>query len=188
MNGYLLAEANRDALDAHNPELVVTTTRKVGQAEYVSYDFNVSEEHRRLDTVLTGPALATLTVRAVSVALYGREDDELIRRVRSALRYNSKYQKTMLNGKAVIARKDGTLFVTVTADDYGDLVETNAAEAVDRMRRSVAQGTKRLRADFAAAVDKVPELHDRLGDTAATAKAALGSFFDRQLSLLDFND
>jgi hypothetical protein len=184
VNQYLLAESNRDAITGHNPDLLVTTTRQVGQASYVSYDFNREEEFRQLDTLLSGTDAGTLNVKKIAAQVYGHDEDLLARRVRSSLRYDSPYQRTMTNGRAVIANDDGTLRITGNPDEYADLVEENAARQVSRMSKYVDSSTRRLDRNFTSAGTKVPEVAERLADTRGEVRSVLSSVFTRNLELL----
>jgi hypothetical protein len=188
MNQYLLADGNREAVQTHNENLVVTTTKQVGQASYVSHDFNREEEFRQLDRHLSIDDPTSLTVANITTSVYGADDDALRRRVRSSLRYGSGYQKTLRNGRAVIAKADGTLRITASPDEFGDLVEENTAAEVASLAKSVQRRTAQLNRKLAAAIDKVPELHDRLADTRREASTSLGSLFSRQLELLSGAD
>jgi hypothetical protein len=179
---YLLADENREAIQAHNEMLVITTIKQTGRASFVTHDFNREEEFRQLDA-LVGEA-DTLTVQAIAKMVYGTDDDPLKSRVRSHLKYGSAYQKTLRNGTAVLARQDGSLRVTRTAQQFGDLVEENTAQEVARVGKSVRQAAARLNRNIAGAVDKVPELAERLGQTRQDARSSLSTIFSRQLELL----
>lgn len=188
MNQYLMAEENREAIQSHNENLVITTIKTVGRASMTSHDFNRVEEHKQLDVILAGTEAERLTVRGVAERLYGDDDDALSGRVRSMLRYGAPYQKTLTNGRAVIARQDGTLRVTGTVEEYGDLVEENTAREVARLNKTVRQGAVRLNKNLAAAADKVPELRERFEETRGVIKTSLGSVFTRHLELLSGDD
>jgi hypothetical protein len=188
MNQYLLAEANREAISTHNVELIVTTTKTVGTASYVSHDFNREEEYRRLDEVVGADDIGSQTARLIAANLYGSDDDVLVRRVRSSLSFNSPYQKRMRNGNAVVARQDGTLRITHTADEYGALVTENLAQEGDRLKKAVTRGAKRMDRQAAAAVDKVPELAEAMTELRNDIKVSLSSVFSRQLELLSSDD
>lgn len=183
MNQYLAPDENREAIVGHNEQLVVTTTKTVGKSTYTSHDFNREEEFRQLDAALTGD-LDSLTVREIASSVYGADDDDLVKRVRSSLRFGSPYQKTMRNGTAVIARQDGSLRVTRSADEFGDLVEENTANAVAKLGKYMKRATIQLDKSLAGAVDKVPELRDRLTETRNQAGATLSTVFAHQLELL----
>jgi hypothetical protein len=188
MHQYLLAEQNREGIVAHNEELVVTTTKQVGKASFTSYDFNAQEEFHQLDAILSVPNADSLTVRDIALRIYGRDDDVLTRRVAGVLKYGSSYQKTLLNGRAVIARPNGTLRITASPDEYGDLVEENAALAVGKLNTSVKNRIGQIGRNFDTAVFKVPELEDRVHESRGRAGAALRTSFDRQLALLAGDD
>jgi hypothetical protein len=188
MNQYLLAEENRENIQAHNESLVVTTTKQVGRASYVSYDFNRDEEFRLLDALVQSDDADSLTVRMIAKELYGSDDDSLTNRVRSSLKFNSPYQKRLRNGIAVIARQDGTLRITRSADEFGDLVEENIAQDTAGLGKVVRQRAARLNRTIALAIDKVPELGPRLEQTRQEARTALSSVFSRQLELLSGED
>jgi hypothetical protein len=134
--------------------------------------------------VVARPDLDDLTVREVTGALYGADDDHLCRRTRSSLKFGSPFQKQLANGTAVVARPDGTLRVTRTADEYGDLVEADTAEGMAKLTKYVRNSAVRMNRNLNAAVDKVPELAERIGGTRTEAKSTLESVFARQLELL----
>jgi hypothetical protein len=182
MNQYLLADENRDAINAHNEQLVVTTTKTVGKASYVSHDFNREEEFRQLDDVIGGTDIAGQTARSIAVKLYGNDDDVLVRRVRSALTFGSPYQKRLRNGNAVVARQDGTLRITSTVDEYGALVTENLAAEGDRLKKAVALRTKRMDRQAAAAVDKVPELAEAMAELRSERRPSPAGTSARQSS------
>ena len=186
MNEYLLADQNRDALDAHNDQLVVTTIKTVGKASVTSYDFNRSEEFRQMNTVVALPddELAAHTARSITELVYGTDDDHLVRRVRSNLKFGTPFQRQLPNGTAVVAKQDGTLRITRTPDEYGELVEADAAAAVAKVSKYVRSATTRLGKTLDGAVDKVPELAERLATTRTEVQTSLGSVFSRQLELL----
>ena len=189
MNEYLLAEANRDAITAHNDDLVTTTTKITGKASYTSYDFNSDEERRVLGETLEQAAdPETLTVHDLTKVVYGSEEEALKRRVRSALSYGSRFQKELPNGTAYVARKDGTLRITKTPDEFGDLVEENTAVKTAAVAKLVRQRTLRIKRDLDTAVDKVPTLGHRLGEVRDEVKTSLESSFSRQLALLAGDD
>jgi hypothetical protein len=188
MNQYLLADENREAIGAHNEQLIVTTTKTVGKASYVSHDFNRDEEFRRLDDIVGGDDIDSQTARMIAVRIYGNDDDVLVRRVRSNLAFGSPYQKTLRNGMGVVTRQDGSLRITRTADEYGTLVTENLALQSDRLKKSVTQGAKRINRQAAAAVDKVPELREPMAELRADIKTSLGVVFTRQLELLSGDD
>jgi hypothetical protein len=184
MNTYLLAEKNRDDIVAHNSDLMVTTVKTIGKASYTSYDFNRPEEYKQLDIVLGAPDAETQSLKAVTQSVFGTDDDVLLRRTRGNLSFGSTYQKTQVNGRAVIAQADGTLFFTHNADEYGDLVEENTAKDVAATGRYVERKTNRMNKNLLIAVDKVPQLEQRVGDTREHAADALKSVFDIKLALL----
>jgi hypothetical protein len=189
VNEHLLAEANRDAIAAHNPDLVTTTTKVTGKASYTSYDFNSDEERRVLgETLAQSPTPESLTVHDLTKVVYGNDDEALKRRVRSALSYGSRFQKELPNGTAYVARKDGTLRITKTPDEFGDLVEENTAVKTAAVTKLVRQRTARISKDLDSAVDKVPALGQRLGEVRAEVKTTLESSFSRQLALLQGDD
>lgn len=184
MNEYLLGEQNRAALASHNNQLVVKTEKTVGLDVTTSYDFNRAEEFRQLNQIVAGVDLDQQTARTISETVYGADDDHLVRRVRSNLKFGTTFQKQLPNGTAVIARQDGTLRITRTPDEYGDLVDVEAATAVTKISKYVKVATTRIGRTLDGAVDKVPELAERLGATRTEVQAHLGSVFSRQLELL----
>ncbi|HEY1881062.1 MAG TPA: hypothetical protein VGG68_14130, partial [Caulobacteraceae bacterium] len=174
----------REAVEAHNEALVITTTKQIGRATTTTHDFNRAEEFHQLDAVLSAADAGDLTVRRIAELLYGTDDDILATRVRGSLKYGSAYQKTLHNGRAVIARADGTLRITANPDEFGTLVEENTAVAVAAVAKMVRQRTVRLNKDLAAAVDKVPELSERLTVTREQVRNSLSTVFSKQLELL----
>jgi hypothetical protein len=188
MNQYLLADENRDAITAHNAELIVTTTKTVGSASYTSFDFNREEEFRQLDSVIGRDDLDTMTAREIAGRIYGSDEDALVRRVRSSLTFGSPFQKRLRNGNAVVARPDGTLRVTTTVEEYGALVTENLAQEADRVKKIVVQRTKKIDRQAAAAVDKVPELAEPLAEVRIEIKTSLSALFSRTLALLSGDD
>lgn len=184
MNKYLMPDGNRAAIEAHNPDLVTTNRRTVRGAEYVEHDFLNDEEHRQLDMIINGGDIESQTLRSIATTIYGNDDDELVRRLRSKLSFNSAYQKTLKNGTAVLARKDGTLRVTHDAESYGELVVGQMADQSARVQRYVKNSVKRIDRQASAAVEKVPELAEPIAELRATMKDSLGMSFARQLELL----
>jgi hypothetical protein len=190
VNQYLLADENRKAIAAHNEDLVVTTTKTVGKASYTTHDFNQREEFRQLDAILNaqGPAPDHLHVDDIARAVYASEDDILLRRVRGFLRFGSSYQKTQINGGAVIARPDGTLKITRTPGEYVNLLEENTAEKVHRLQKYNRSVTNQINRTTAAALAKVPEEADRIHEVRSQIHSAVSGIFARQLELLSGED
>jgi len=189
VNEYLLAEANRDAIANHNEDLITTTIKTTGKASYTSHDFNNAEERDVLGaTIGSAQDPETLTVHDLTTAVYGSDDEALKRRIRAALSYGSQFQKGLPNGTAYIARKDGTLRITRTPDEFGELVEENTAVKAAAVAKLVRQRTARISKDLDSAVDKVPSLGERMAELRGEVKTSLESMFSRQLALLAGSD
>jgi hypothetical protein len=184
MNQYLLADENREAISAHNDQLVETHIKIVGKASVTTHDFNRQEEYRRLDSVVAGDDIDSQTVRSIAVQLYGTDDDEVVGRVRRNLKFGSTFQKRLRNGTAVVARQDGTLRITRTADEYGSLVTESLAREADRLKTAVTRGAKRMDLQAAAAVEKVPELAPAMAELRTDMQVSLSAVFTRQLERL----
>lgn len=184
MNQYLLVDENRAAVHGHNEDLVVTTVRTVGKGSLTSYDFNREEEYRQLDAVIAAPDLDTQTARTIADSVYGADDESLVKRVRANLSFNSPYQRRLINGTAVLARKDGTLRITHSPDEYGVIVAENLAQKADAMKRTVGRSAKAIDRIAATAVDKVPELAEDIAELRTQMRTSLSAVFATQLELL----